>query len=178
MCALFRKAGITSEFLVGNTKYQTTQARERIFNTFSRTNEIEILCVVNITNEGINIPDITCAIMARPTRSNIVYQQQIGRPCRWIDYYKKYFVLLDYVDNTRKGFHSYNLNNLKQKSTPSKGIVVEYLDVDDPIKVNKRIKQVTKGVEEFEKIARETPEELLEKINDWLEKKGHDRIEL
>jgi hypothetical protein len=50
-----------------------------------RRGEYLILCNVNIFSTGVDIPEAEVGIMARPTRSEILYIQQVGRifrPCR------------------------------------------------------------------------------------------------
>jgi len=101
----FRARGITSEILVGNATLQSKDERQRIEKTFHDTNEIEVLCVIDIFNEGVDVPDINVGLMCRPTSSCILYQQQIGRLCRKVKN-KKRFILLDFVDNN-KDFGSY-----------------------------------------------------------------------
>lgn len=150
MSKIFRAAGLTSEFIVGDTRHQTSKERGRIYETFRDTFDIEILCVVNIFNEAIDIPDLACALMARPTRSNIVYSQQVGRPSRIVPGYKNNFIVLDFVDNTRREYQGYIMSNLLQTGISYEQMVVEYLNEKDPIVVSHRIKNIMKGVEEFE----------------------------
>jgi len=43
---------------------------------------IKILCNVNIFSTGVDIPQASCGIFARPTQSEILYVQQVGRILR------------------------------------------------------------------------------------------------
>lgn len=146
----FNAAGIKANYLVGNTKVQSAAQRADIFDKFSKGHAIEVLCVVGIFNEGVDIPDIGCALMVRPTRSNIVYQQQIGRAARRLKGVKDTFVLLDYVDNVRADFASYTSSNVTATSPLASDIITEYLTDPDPVVVEKRVKDVMAGVERFE----------------------------
>ncbi|WP_174480846.1 DEAD/DEAH box helicase family protein [Spiroplasma endosymbiont of Danaus chrysippus] len=69
--------GLKSDFLT--SKNQTN--RSKIINDF-KNRIINYLCVVNIFNEGIDIPEIDTIILLRPTNSKTVYLQQLGRGLR------------------------------------------------------------------------------------------------
>lgn len=60
---------------------ENTSDRQRILYEF-QTGRINYLCVVNIFNEGIDIPEINTIILLRPTNSKTVYLQQLGRGLR------------------------------------------------------------------------------------------------
>jgi DNA repair protein RadD len=63
-----------------------------------QSGKLKILCNVNIFSVGVDIPELSCAICARPTMSEIVYIQQLGRilrPC-----FNKYnAIILDHAGN-------------------------------------------------------------------------------
>jgi superfamily II DNA or RNA helicase len=61
--------------------------------------EIDILCNVNIFSTGIDIPSISTLILARPTTSEILYIQQIGRGLR-IAPGKTECIVLDHAGNS------------------------------------------------------------------------------
>lgn len=69
--------GLKAEFLT--SKNQTN--RSKIINDFKKK-IINYLCVVNIFNEGVDIPEIDTIILLRPTNSKTVYLQQLGRGLR------------------------------------------------------------------------------------------------
>lgn len=140
----FIKKGVASEILVSNVKFLDDIDRGTVFNRFKNTHEIEILCVVDLFNEAIDLPNVSCLIMARPSRSVIIYTQQIGRASRYIDSSKEKFVLLDFVDNTRKGFQAYNSTNLLGRCTTSPVINLEHIEgIEDPIKIQERVDALT-----------------------------------
>ena len=97
MAKLFSVNGIKANFICSNSKFQTPQERNDVMTKFRETDEIEVLFAVNIFNEGIDIPEANIALMIRPTGSNIVYQQQIGRVARTNGGKKKEFYVLDFV---------------------------------------------------------------------------------
>jgi superfamily II DNA or RNA helicase len=148
MARKFRKRGIKSKFIVGDNSRLSIEERTEILRRFKRTNEIEVLWAVDLLNEGSDIPDVNCLLMARPTRSNIVYTQQLGRGARVIDAEKsrhtgkpeKYeMIVLDYADNTRRGFHNYSVANvLPGQKYKRHQIITEYAG-SDPVEINERV---------------------------------------
>ncbi|QHX35742.1 DEAD/DEAH box helicase [Spiroplasma sp. TIUS-1] len=86
-CATVEHAKIVANYL--QTKHlkatyltsENTSDRKRILHEF-QTGRINYLCVVNIFNEGIDIPEIDTIILLRPTNSKTVYLQQLGRGLR------------------------------------------------------------------------------------------------
>lgn len=111
LAAEFNLGGVKADFICANDSIQPKEDRQRIETEFRTGNSIEVLCSVDLMNEGVDIPGVNIVCMARPTRSAIVYQQQIGRAARIDEGRKKFFVVLDYVDNCRKGFESYTVGN-------------------------------------------------------------------
>lgn len=155
----FKNKGIKAEYICGNRKTQTVEDRIEIENKFRNTNDIEILCAVDLMNEGIDIPDVNIALMARPTRSAIIYSQQLGRVARIDGGRKKYFVVLDYVDNCGKDFNSYTIGNLKPNGSKNIPIITEYLNQNDPEHpIKNRVKSYRDGLNNFTKSARENYE--------------------
>ena len=63
--------------------------------------ELEILCTVDIINEGVDIPGCNMVLFLRPTESSTVFIQQLGRGLR--KYKNKSFVtVLDFIGNSYK----------------------------------------------------------------------------
>jgi len=44
-----------------------------------REGKLEIICAVDVFNEGVDVPDINTVLMLRPTESPVVFLQQLGR---------------------------------------------------------------------------------------------------
>lgn len=152
MSEMFNKHGISSSFVCGNSRKQSVLERDRIMDSFRTTNDIEILCVVNIFNEGIDIPEANVGLMARPTRSNIIYQQQVGRIARPDEGRKKFFVVLDFVDVTSQEYSGYVMGSLKQVRAVHSQIITEYVSEADPVVINKRVDNIMQTVRQFENI--------------------------
>ncbi len=65
-----------------------------------RSGDIEVLCCVDMFNEGVDVPEIDTVLMLRPTGSPTIWLQQIGRGLRRaadLDH----LVVIDYVGNHR-----------------------------------------------------------------------------
>ena len=82
-----------------------SQAQER--NTVQqrlRQLEINVICVVDLYNEGVDIPEIDTVLFLRPTESLTVFLQQLGRGLRLYDD-KECLTVLDFVGNAHKNFN-------------------------------------------------------------------------
>jgi superfamily II DNA or RNA helicase len=74
----FRNAGIPAGFASGNTPKKERRAILRDF----KQGKTRVLCNCALWTEGMDAPSISCVIMARPTKSDLVYIQAIGRGLR------------------------------------------------------------------------------------------------
>lgn len=95
----FLKNGYRAEILTSKTLRKN---RRRIIEKFEEK-RIEILCVVDILNEGVDIPDINLLLFLRPTFSSTVFIQQIGRGLRKIKG-KNFVTIIDFIGNHRKDY--------------------------------------------------------------------------
>ena len=91
----FLASGISSGCLHGKL---TKQEREKILSKFA-SGEIQVLTSRDIISEGTDIPDAESAILIRPTQSESLYLQQVGRVLRTAPN-KRYAVIIDLVSNT------------------------------------------------------------------------------
>jgi len=66
--------------------------------------EINYLCVADILNEGIDIPEIDTVLFLRPTESLTVFLQQLGRGLRIADG-KTCLTVLDFVAQANKNYN-------------------------------------------------------------------------
>lgn len=97
----FLEAGVPTEYMDAFTK---VEEREAIASKFASA-EIRVVCNVGVLTTGIDW-DVRCIILARPTRSEILYTQIIGRGLRTAEG-KDYCLILDHSDTTlRLGFVS------------------------------------------------------------------------
>ena len=74
----FRNKGIQAQMLSGQTPKQERRDTVREFGA----GRIPVLVSCAVLSEGADFPVATVALMARPTKSSLLYQQQVGRVLR------------------------------------------------------------------------------------------------
>jgi superfamily II DNA or RNA helicase/diadenosine tetraphosphate (Ap4A) HIT family hydrolase/HKD family nuclease len=62
--------------------------------------KLQALCVVDLFNEGLDVPDVDRVVMLRPTTSKVIFLQQLGRGLRVADH-KLRLKVIDFVGNHR-----------------------------------------------------------------------------
>lgn len=92
----FNKRGIKSNCVVGATD---KEERSQIFKDFSE-GKIQVLTNVGVATEGYDEPSIGCVILARPTKSPVLYSQAVGRGLRLFEN-KEDCVVIDMCDVTK-----------------------------------------------------------------------------
>ncbi len=65
-----------------------------------KSGELEIICAVDIFNEGLDVPSINTILMLRPTQSPIIFLQQLGRGLRRAPD-KPFLTIIDFIGNHR-----------------------------------------------------------------------------
>ncbi len=93
MAEKFILAGMKAEYLTSNSIADRDGVRLRL-----RNKEINYLFVVDIFNEGVDIPEIDTVLFLRPTESLTIFLQQLGRGLRLADS-KDCLTVLDFVGN-------------------------------------------------------------------------------
>lgn len=93
MCKQFLLKGIKSDFLTSDNSHERQQKQQAI-----RSGEINVLFVVDIFNEGVDIPEVDTLLFLRPTESLTIFLQQLGRGLRLADG-KEACTVLDFVGN-------------------------------------------------------------------------------
>ncbi|MDC8831857.1 DUF3427 domain-containing protein [Alteromonas gilva] len=91
----FLLKGIKADVLTSENSQDRHRKQQAI-----RSGEINVLCVVDIFNEGIDIPEIDTLLFLRPTESLTIFLQQLGRGLRLADN-KECCTVLDFVGNAR-----------------------------------------------------------------------------
>jgi len=102
MAEKFCLAGLKADYLTSTN----TQNRETLKQQLIKK-EINYLFVVDIFNEGVDIPEIDTVLFLRPTESLTVFLQQLGRGLR-LAHGKDCLTVLDFVGNARP---EYNFEN-------------------------------------------------------------------
>lgn len=91
----FQQAGVAAELLTGDISLEKRRTRL----TQLRHGLTPVIVTCGVLREGFNEPSVEAVICARPTRSRLLYMQQVGRVTRrWPG--KEEGIILDLVDNT------------------------------------------------------------------------------
>lgn len=95
MCQQFLLKGISSDVLTSDNSHERQQKQQAL-----RSGQINVLFVVDIFNEGVDIPEVDTLLFLRPTESLTIFLQQLGRGLRLFDG-KECCTVLDFVGNSR-----------------------------------------------------------------------------
>lgn len=95
MTEKFNLAGLKAEYLTSKNSSERDTIRKQFKNK-----EFNYLFVVDIFNEGVDIPEIDTILFLRPTESLTVFLQQLGRGLR-LSEGKDCLTVLDFVGNAR-----------------------------------------------------------------------------
>lgn len=100
-CEDIRALGIPAECVFGSTPTAERQAKYEA----TRRGTNRVLCSVMVLTFGFDMPQVSCAIVARPTKSRALYIQAVGRALR-ISPDKADALILDCVGASRLGLAS------------------------------------------------------------------------
>lgn len=121
LCEYFNKAGILAKYVVGETD---KTERKNTIKEF-KEGKIKVLIGCGVFTEGYDEPSIETILMARPTKSSVLYSQMAGRGTRLTDT-KKHLNLIDFVDNIGSN-HIITLPSLFGCSKTLKGTKGKYI---------------------------------------------------
>jgi superfamily II DNA or RNA helicase len=133
LAAAFQKCGVPSEAVWGNDPDRARKLAKH------RSNDLQVLCNCAVLTEGYDDPGIQCIVLAKPTKSALLYTQMVGRGTR-LDEGKSDCLILDVVDVTSK--HSL--------------ITIPSL-LGMPANLDLKGKSVIAAKQEFERVAKEFP---------------------
>jgi hypothetical protein len=94
--ALSFQQKVTTEVLLGTTSQED---RLDILHRF-KTGETKVLVNVGVLTEGFDEPSVEAIILARPTRSSLLYTQIVGRGTRLFEG-KQHCIIIDIADTTK-----------------------------------------------------------------------------
>jgi superfamily II DNA or RNA helicase len=115
MANFFNRSGIPSIALHGGTDKTSRMEAQRLLVT----GEIKFIFVVDLYNEGIDIPEINTVLFLRPTESLTVFLQQLGRGLR-LSEDKECLTVLDFVGQAHQNYsYEEKLRSLIGKSKHS-----------------------------------------------------------
>ncbi|MEN8737070.1 MAG: DUF3427 domain-containing protein [Akkermansiaceae bacterium] len=99
MAEKFTEAGVPSMSLDADTRADEREAaRQRLLR-----GELNFIFVVDLYNEGVDLPAINTVLFLRPTESHVIYLQQFGRGLR-LDKSKEQLIVLDFIGKSRREF--------------------------------------------------------------------------
>lgn len=99
----FNERGYKTLALTGeNSQEQRNEAIQRLEQD-EHVNCLDYIFTVDIFNEGVDIPAVNQVVMLRPTKSAIIFVQQLGRGLRKYNN-KEYVVIIDFVGNYNSNF--------------------------------------------------------------------------
>jgi superfamily II DNA or RNA helicase len=97
LAAAFAERGIAAAAVWGAMPAEDRRDTLRRFGD----GEISVLTNCNVLTEGFDEPRVDCVLMARPTRSQLLYAQMVGRGTR-LHQKKSDLVVIDIVDNSAR----------------------------------------------------------------------------
>jgi ATP-dependent helicase IRC3 len=92
----FSKASVTTEVIVGTTP---REKREEVLANFAK-GKVSVIVNVGVLTEGFDEPSVQAIILAKPTRSTLLYTQIVGRGTR-LHESKVSCKIIDIADTTR-----------------------------------------------------------------------------
>lgn len=129
MAAYFNSKKVNSKALHSQSEDANGQQRQLALREFSGGN-IQVLFVVDLFNEGVDIPSVDTVLFLRPTESYVVFMQQLGRGLR-LHQGKAHLTVIDFIGNYKRahykplllaGLNPYGQQGAKRKDTGPMGL--------------------------------------------------------
>jgi len=126
--AALRLFGLRVESLYGTT---SPRDRDRTLSQF-KAGQIDVLCTVDLFNEGMDVPDVDLIVFMRATHSRRIFVQQLGRGLRISDRKDK-VIVLDFVTDLRRLAEVVELEKAARGNAPTErlplgGHLVQFQD--------------------------------------------------
>ena len=100
MCSYFNDHGIPAMYLIGSSPDEERQtAKQRLV-----TGDVRFIFVVDIYNEGVDIPEVNTVLFLRPTESLTIFLQQLGRGLRLAED-KECLTVLDFIGQANRKYN-------------------------------------------------------------------------
>ena len=100
MCRYFNEHNIPSMFLTGKSPDEERKtAKQRLVE-----GHVRFIFVVDIYNEGVDIPEVNTVLFLRPTESLTIFLQQLGRGLRLAED-KECLTVLDFIGQANKKYN-------------------------------------------------------------------------
>ncbi len=111
---MLRLFGLRAEVIDGSTP---ARERDKLMTHFKR-GSIDVLCTVDLFNEGVDVPDVDLIVFMRATHSRRIFVQQLGRGLR-VSPEKDKVLVLDYVTDLRRLAEVSELERMAQSNAPT-----------------------------------------------------------
>ena len=100
MCRYFNERRIPSMFLTGQSPDEERRnAKEKLVS-----GDVHFIFVVDIYNEGVDIPEVNTVLFLRPTESLTIFLQQLGRGLRLAED-KECLTVLDFIGQANRKYN-------------------------------------------------------------------------
>lgn len=100
---LFNLKGFRTISLIGDSSEEERAKAIESLESDNLNEKLDYIFTVDIFNEGIDIPKINQIIMLRPSKSSIIFIQQLGRGLRKVDG-KSYLTIIDFIGNYENNY--------------------------------------------------------------------------
>lgn len=95
----FSRSGVPAEVYLSTT---STSKRSELIEKL-QSGSVQVLCVVDVLNEGADFPFIECILFLRPTESKRIFYQQLGRGLRrYVG--KSHCTVIDFIGNFKNAY--------------------------------------------------------------------------
>ncbi|WP_378946621.1 DEAD/DEAH box helicase family protein [Mesorhizobium sp. ANAO-SY3R2] len=112
--ATLRMFGLRAESMYGS---MLARERDKLMSQFKR-GLIDVLCTVDLFNEGVDVPDVDLVVFMRATHSRRIFVQQLGRGLR-MSPGKDKVIVLDFVTDLRRIAEIAELERLARHNAPT-----------------------------------------------------------
>jgi len=125
LAELFNAKGFNCVALTDDSSEEVRANAINKLEADSLSEKLDYIFTVDIFNEGIDIPRVNQIVMLRPTKSSIIFIQQLGRGLRKVDG-KSYLTVIDFIGNYENNYlipialygdTSYNKDSLRKLIT-------------------------------------------------------------
>ena len=167
LCHAFQEAGVSADYVVGAT---AKDLRQDVIARY-RQGSVSVLCNCMVLTEGFDAPETSCIIMARPTKSSLLYTQMLGRGTR-IAQGKENLLVIDLVDAGAIGVSSVNtLFGLPPKLETDNDVISSLGDlgqIDQLELIPHEVLANARSLAEVQDLARDFNPLMAARIPEWL----------
>lgn len=143
------------------TGVNDTGVRIKAFKDLQNDNNLlEIICTVDILNEGVDIPQVNMVLFLRPTESQTVFIQQLGRGLRKYPG-KEYVTVLDFIGNN----YDRAVQIAMALGTLGKTTYMEKAYLKEMVRTNFKSLEIPNLVVDIDDLSREEIIEFIDKTN-------------